>query len=152
MDLPGIPSAAWDAIKHAIEPRLVSSRAKDAVFPASRELWRFVLSTTLHAIWTERLRRMEDSSLPQEPGMEEGGHLFARVQSALADTLLCCDEPTPLASAAGRQHFWRLLPAFLRRGVTRKSSWIRHRPTTSSDARCMRFVGIEHGVRFCRNH
>ncbi|CAI5725704.1 unnamed protein product [Peronospora destructor] len=64
MDITGIPSAAWDAIKHAIEPSLALSRAKDAVFQAAREQWRFVVSTTLHAIWTERLRRMEDSSLP----------------------------------------------------------------------------------------
>ncbi|KAI9916916.1 hypothetical protein PsorP6_017134 [Peronosclerospora sorghi] len=38
MDLPATPSYAWDSIKHAIVPGVDVSRAKDAVFPATREL------------------------------------------------------------------------------------------------------------------
>ena len=79
----------------------------------------FVVSTTLHAIWVERLRRMDDASLSQQvhtasattilcrsvrmfrvstyqPDMGEDGQLFAQVRSALANSLsdttnlLCC--------------------------------------------------------------
>ena len=66
MDLPSIPNFAWDVIKHAIDPGVDLSRAKDAVFHATRELWRFLISTTLYSIWNERLRGLEDSTLPQE--------------------------------------------------------------------------------------
>ena len=64
MDLPSILHFAWDAIKHAIEPGVDLSRAKDAVFPEARKLWRFLVSTTLYSIWIERLRRLEDATLP----------------------------------------------------------------------------------------
>ena len=86
--------------------------AKDAVFLAVRELWRFVVLTTLHAIWLERIRRMDDPSLTEEthiaraktqfrraitrfrgsvyqPDMNRDGDLFARVRSALEDIILC---------------------------------------------------------------
>ena len=43
MDLPSIPNSAWDAIKHAIDPGVDLSQVKDAVFPTTRELWRFSL-------------------------------------------------------------------------------------------------------------
>ena len=49
-----------DTIKHDIDPVFDLSRAKDAVFPATRELWRFLVYTTLYSIWIERLRRLED--------------------------------------------------------------------------------------------
>ena len=90
--------------------------AKDAVFPDVRELWRFAVSTTLHAIWLERLRRMDDPSLTEEthmaraktqfrreitrfrgsvyqPDMNRDGDLFERVRSALADIIPCVEEP-----------------------------------------------------------
>ena len=38
MDLLIIPKFAWDAIKHALDPGVDLSRAKDAVFPATRDL------------------------------------------------------------------------------------------------------------------
>ena len=82
----------------------------------ARELRRFFVSRTLHAIWIERLRRMEDSTPPQEvhttraqsnfrrsvtcfrgstfqPDVGADGQLLARVRSALADSLLCNDDP-----------------------------------------------------------
>ena len=119
LDLPETPHNAWDVIQQSLDPGADLSKAQAAAFPAARELWRFVVSTTLHAIWVERLRRMEDSSLSQEvhtasaktifrrsvrrfrgstyqPDMGEDGQLFARVRSALADTLLCSDEPPSL--------------------------------------------------------
>ena len=40
-------------------PRRKFIKAQVAVFPAARELWRFVVSATLHTIWVERLRCME---------------------------------------------------------------------------------------------
>ena len=58
MDLPSIPKFAWDAIKHAIDPGVDLSRAKNAVSTATRELWRFLVSTTLYSIWIESLRRL----------------------------------------------------------------------------------------------
>ena len=119
LDLPAIPPYAWDVIRQSMDPGANLSKAQAAIFPAARELWRFVVSTTLHAIWVERLRRMEDSSLSQEvhtasaktsfrrsvrrfrrstyqPEMGEDGQLFAQVRSALADTLLCYDVPPSL--------------------------------------------------------
>ena len=79
-------------------------------------MWRFVVSTTLHAIWVERLGRMEYPSISRDnhtarakpifrwsarrlrgstyqPDMGEDGQLFAQVRSAMADTLLLSDEP-----------------------------------------------------------
>ena len=66
LDLPEIQRNAWDVIKQSMDPGANLSKAQAAVFLAARELWRFVVSTTLQAIWIERLRRMEDSSLSQE--------------------------------------------------------------------------------------
>ena len=59
MDLPRIPKFAWDAIRHVIDPDVDLSRAKDAVSPATHELWCFLDSTTIHSIGIERLRRLE---------------------------------------------------------------------------------------------
>ena len=66
MDIPSIPKLAWDAIKHAIDPGVDLSRAKNAVSTATRELWRFLVSTTLYSNRIELLRRLEDPTLPQE--------------------------------------------------------------------------------------
>ena len=119
LDLPEITPNAWDVIKQSIDTGADLSKAQAAVFPAARELWRFVVSTTLQDIWLERLRRMEDSSLSQEvhtasaktifrrsvrrfrgstyqPDMGDDGQLFAQVRSSLTDTLLCSDEPPSL--------------------------------------------------------
>ena len=116
LDLPEVPHKAWDAIKRTFTQGVEMTAAKDAVFPAVRELWRFAVSTTLHDIWLERLRRINDPSLTEEthiaraktqfrraiirfrgfvyqPDMNKDGDLFARVRSALADTLLCVEEP-----------------------------------------------------------
>ena len=114
LDLPGIPPNAWNVIKRSMNPGADLSSAQAAGFPAARELWCYVVSTTLHAIRVERLRHMEDSSLSQEvhtastmnifrrsvrmflgssykPDMGEDGQLFAQVRSALADTLISYD-------------------------------------------------------------
>ena len=156
MDLPSIPKFAWDAIKNDIDPVVELSRAKDAVFPVTRELWRFLVSTTLYSICIESLCRLEDSILPQEvhnaraktqfrrattrfrnliyqTDIGEDELLFARVRSALADTLPCsaihlpCERCRSIISQA-------FLPAFLRRWIKRKSwtgwSRIRHCPTS----------------------
>ena len=119
LDLPETPHNAWAVIQQSIDPGADLLKAQAAAFPGARELWRFVVSTTLHAIWVERLRRMDDSSLSQEvhtasaktvfrrsvrrfrgstyqPDMGEDGQLFARVRSALADTLICSDDPPSL--------------------------------------------------------
>ena len=94
-------------------------KAKSAVFHATNELWRFVISSSLHAIWIERLNRMQDSTLSEEAHIaratshlrraltrfrssvyqREGGEdsqILAQMRSALADTLLLHDEPVPL--------------------------------------------------------
>ncbi|UIZ26809.1 hypothetical protein KXD40_001485 [Peronospora effusa] len=76
MDLPSISTSAWYAIKNAIDFGANLFRAKDAVFPAARELWRFLVSTTLHSIWAERLRRLEDSLLSQEVHNARARHNF----------------------------------------------------------------------------
>ena len=54
LDLPEIPLKAWDAIKRSFTQDDEIRDAKHAVFPAARELWRFAVSTTIHAIWSER--------------------------------------------------------------------------------------------------
>ena len=66
MNLPKIPKFSWDVIKNAKDSGVDLSRAKGAVLPATREIWRFLVSTTLYFIWIERLRRLEDATLPQE--------------------------------------------------------------------------------------
>ena len=120
LDLPGIPPNAWVVVKHSLNAGADLLKAQAAVFPAAQELWHFVVSTTLHAIYVECLYRIEDPSLsqdvhtardktsfrrsvrrfrgstPPQPDMEEDGQLFAQVRSALADTLLCYDYPPSL--------------------------------------------------------
>ena len=54
MDLPSIPKFEGVAIKNAIDPGVDLSRAKDAVFPATLELWRFLIPTTPYFIGIER--------------------------------------------------------------------------------------------------
>ena len=95
------------------------SSAKDAIFPAGCELRRFVVASTLHAIWIERLRLTEDSTLSndthttgaranvrraitrlrnstfQSDAGDEGIHI-ATARSALANTLLRYDVPPSL--------------------------------------------------------
>ena len=66
MYLPSILNSAWDAIMNAIDRGVDLSRAKDAVFPAIREHWRFLVSTTLYSIWIKRLLRMKDATCPPE--------------------------------------------------------------------------------------
>ena len=60
LDLPEIQRNAWDVIKQSMDPGANLSKAQAAVFLAARELWRFVVSTSLQAIWLERLSRMVD--------------------------------------------------------------------------------------------
>ena len=87
-------------------------KAQAAVFPADRELWRFVVSTALYDIWVDHLRRMEYVSLSQEVHtassktifrlsnrrlrgstyqfyMGEDSQMIAQVRSDLANILLC---------------------------------------------------------------
>ena len=76
IELPSILNFAWDAIKNAIDPGVDLSRAKDAVIPATRELWRFLVFTTLYFIWIERLRRLEDATFPRKYTAQEPRHNF----------------------------------------------------------------------------
>ena len=121
MELPGQPSAAWTAVQRSLAISVDRYKAKSAVFHAANELWRFVVSSSLHAIWIERLNRMRDPTLPEEmhisratshlrraltrfrssvyqPEGGDDGQILAQVRSALADTLLLHDEPFPLRS------------------------------------------------------
>ena len=77
LDLPEITPNAWDVIKKSMDTGADLSKAQAAVFPAARELWRFVVST-LQAIWLERLRCMEDSSLSQEVHTASAKTIFRR--------------------------------------------------------------------------
>ena len=47
LDLPEITPNAWDVIKQSIDTGADLSKAQAAVFPAARELWRFVALTTV---------------------------------------------------------------------------------------------------------
>ena len=176
LDLPGISPNAWVVVKHSLNTGTIVLKDHAAVFPAARELWRFVVSTTLHAIWVERPHRIEDPSLSQDvhtaraktifrrsvrrfrgstyqPDMGENGQLFAQVPSALDDTLLCSDDPPSL-------QVWHIerCPGVIyllffdggSRGNPGRRSWICYCPTPRSDARSMGFVGIERGLCFCR--
>ena len=111
IDLRSIPKCAKNVIKNAINPGVDLSRAKDALFLATRELRRFLVFTTLCSIWIERLHCLKDSTLLPEvhmaraktqfrravtrfrnityqPDMGEDELLFARSGSPLADTLI----------------------------------------------------------------
>ena len=79
MDLPSIPKFAWDSIKHAIDLGFDLSRAKEAAFPATRELWCFLVSTTLYFIWIERLRPPEGATFAQEVHNARAKTQFRRV-------------------------------------------------------------------------
>ena len=62
LDIPKIPHNAWDVILQSMDLGADLLKAQAVAFQVPRELWRFVVSTTIHAIWVERLRCMEDSS------------------------------------------------------------------------------------------
>ena len=66
MGLPGTPNLAWDAVQASLVAPKDISGLRAAIFPAANELWRFVVTSTLHGIWIERLQRMEFPSLPPE--------------------------------------------------------------------------------------
>uniref|UniRef100_M4BQ96 Uncharacterized protein n=1 Tax=Hyaloperonospora arabidopsidis (strain Emoy2) TaxID=559515 RepID=M4BQ96_HYAAE len=111
MGLPGTPNLAWDAVQASLVAPKDISGLRAAIFPAANELWRFVVTSTLHGIWIERLRRMEFPSLPPEahnasartqlrraitsfrnstyqPGADDATNNLAYMRSALANTLL----------------------------------------------------------------
>ena len=98
------------------------------------ELRRFVNASTLHAIWIELLRRIEDSTISNDthttwvrailrraitslhnsnfqPNSGDEGQHIATVRSALADTPLRYDVPPPLGPLQGddRAGFFYLL-------------------------------------------
>ena len=78
LDLPGIPANAWVFVKQSLHTGTDLFKSQSAVPPAARELWRFVVSTILHAIWVERLRRMEDPSLSQDVHPARSRTIFRR--------------------------------------------------------------------------
>ena len=111
------------------------TEAKDAVFPAVRELCRFSVSMTLQAVWLEWLRRMDDPSLTgvthiaraktkfrrettrirgsvYQPDMNKDRDLIALVRLALADIILCI-EVTSDASVSVSPMPGNGIPAFL---------------------------------------
>ena len=66
MGLPVTPNLAWDAVQASLVAPKDISGLRAVIFPAANEMWRFVVTSTLHGIWIERLRRMEFPSLPPE--------------------------------------------------------------------------------------
>ena len=66
LDLSGISHYAWDAVKQSFDSSENLSTALATALPSARALLRSAVSTILHFIRVERLRRMEDSSLSQE--------------------------------------------------------------------------------------
>ena len=66
LDLPGIPPNACVVVKHSLNTGADLLKSQAAAFPAARDLWRFVVSTTYRAICVERLRLMEYPSLSQD--------------------------------------------------------------------------------------
>ena len=88
--------------------------------------------------------------------MGEDGLLFARVRPMLADTLLCSsDSPSlralPLDSLSGASYLLFFDGNLLEKDWTGRSR-ILHCLTSHSDARRMRPVGTEHGLRFYKHH
>lgn len=77
INLPGVPNKALDDIKQSIDPGEYSSEAQVAVFPADHDIWRFVVATTLHTIWVERILRIEYPSLYKEVHTARDETLFA---------------------------------------------------------------------------
>ncbi|GAB9477600.1 reverse transcriptase, partial [Globisporangium polare] len=119
LGLPELPSGAWRAVQQTLTGTEVTPAAREALLPAANELWRYSVATVLHAIWTERLRRMEDPTLSEtthralaqtgfrraltrfrgstyQPGEGEDDQALARVRSALADALLQHTDPPQL--------------------------------------------------------
>ena len=111
MGLPGTLNLAWDAVQDSLVAPKYRSGLRAAIFPAANELWRFVVTSILHGIWIERLRRMEFPSLPPEahtasarthlrraiisfrnwtyqPGADDANNNLAYMRSDIADMLL----------------------------------------------------------------
>uniref|UniRef100_M4BWM7 Uncharacterized protein n=1 Tax=Hyaloperonospora arabidopsidis (strain Emoy2) TaxID=559515 RepID=M4BWM7_HYAAE len=60
------PERAWGIARVSLDPCERNLEAREVVFDAYPELWRYIVSSTFHAIWIERLRRIDDSSIPEE--------------------------------------------------------------------------------------
>ena len=78
INLPGVPHKTWNYFKQSLGPGADLARAETAVFPKAREPWHFNVYTTLHAIWVERVCRMDDSPLSQEVHTAGARNLFRR--------------------------------------------------------------------------
>ena len=96
--------------------RFRTLEAQEVCYEASAELWCFIVSITFQAIWSERLRWIEDPTMSvvsyhavtesrlcrvlscfrsstYQPGCERWEYVLARVCSALTDELLQHNEP-----------------------------------------------------------
>ena len=153
MGLSGTPNLAWDAVQASLVAPKDISGLRAAIFPAANELWRFVVTSTLHGIWIESLRRMEFPSLPPEahnasartqlrraitsfrnstyqPGADDATNNLAYMRSALADTLLQ-KRYSSWSQPAGARHLFRvILSTFFRWRIARKPRarwfWVCH--------------------------
>ena len=66
MGHPGTSNLAWDAVQASLVAPKDISGLRAVIFPAANGMWRFVVTSTLHGIWIERLGRMEFPNLPLE--------------------------------------------------------------------------------------
>ena len=111
LTLPNTPEDAWRIALAVLQPNERNVEARAVVFDAVNELWRFIASITIHAVWLERLRRIDDSTVSDEnhnfiaqailrrvtacfrgstsqPDGDTRIFILARVRSAVADEIL----------------------------------------------------------------
>uniref|UniRef100_M4BRA5 RxLR effector candidate protein n=1 Tax=Hyaloperonospora arabidopsidis (strain Emoy2) TaxID=559515 RepID=M4BRA5_HYAAE len=95
--LPACPREAWAAAKTWLTANESNGVAQASFFAAANVLWRFVVASTTHSIWVERLCQMQNPTLLPEEHQ-------ARAVSSLRSTLarFRCSTDTPNADDAER--------------------------------------------------
>ena len=66
LEIPKTPDHAWSIVLAVLKTKKRNVEARAVVFDAVNKFWRFIESITIHAIWLERLRRIEDVTVFNE--------------------------------------------------------------------------------------
>uniref|UniRef100_M4BC18 Uncharacterized protein n=1 Tax=Hyaloperonospora arabidopsidis (strain Emoy2) TaxID=559515 RepID=M4BC18_HYAAE len=84
------PQTAWAAAKMWLTENESTEVVQASVFAAANDLWRFVVASTTHSIWVERLCQLQDPTLLPE---EHHARAVSSLTSALARFRRSTDPP-----------------------------------------------------------
>uniref|UniRef100_M4C1J3 RxLR effector candidate protein n=1 Tax=Hyaloperonospora arabidopsidis (strain Emoy2) TaxID=559515 RepID=M4C1J3_HYAAE len=105
--LSACPRADWAAAKTWLTANESTEVAQVSVFAAANELWRFVVASTTHSIWVERLCQMQDQTLLPE---EHQARTVSSSRSALARFRRSTDPPNADDAERAQTRRWAPSP------------------------------------------